>query len=366
MRQRTRVGLHSLVFMVMLLIALIPSVIILPMLANLSRDITRRQAVGVLEAAADGVARGLARDLKEKWENVRALGDYAAGTRDMSELRIRFDTLARTTPLFAWIGLTDTAGLVTAATDGVLEGENVGARPWFKAGLTQPFAGDMHDAVLLQPFLAPSSKEPLRLIDFALPIKRANGAPVGVLGAHIRWQALRSFIQTLGHENGVEFLLLARDGKVLAGPEGLEGKRLTLRIIQAAEQGVARSAVEQWPDGQEYLTATIPTIGFTEVPSFGWSLVVRQPIQLALIDTYSATARLLPVIIGGLAFVLVAAWGFGFWVAGPVRRLAAAAVAIVEGRSDEPVPDERAYAEVASLADSLSRLESRLTERHPT
>lgn len=366
MRQRTRIGLHRLIFFFMTVVALAPSIIILPMLATLSRDITRSQAVGVLQAAADGMAGELARDLQERWDVVRALGVFAAEPHDPNELRLRFETLVRTTPLFAWLGLATTAGVVTVASDRVLEGANVAAHPWFKAGLNEPYAGDMHNSVMLQAFLAPTSKEPLRLLDFSLPIKRPDGVPFGVLGAQIRWQGVRTLIQSLSHQNGMEFLLLARDGTVLAGPERMEGKKLALGVVRAAEQGVARSGVEQWPDGQEYLAVAVPMINQKDVPSFGWSLLVRQPAKLALLDTYAAAARLLPVIIGGAAFILVATWGFGYWVAGPIRRLASAAEAIVAGRSDTPVPDERAFAEVASLADSLARVESRLSEVKPT
>ena len=72
---------------------------------------------------------------------------------------------------YAWIGVTDAAGLVQQATGGMLVGQQVDKRPWFKAGRDAVFTGDVHEAVLLAKLLPQVSPEqPLRFIDFAAPV----------------------------------------------------------------------------------------------------------------------------------------------------------------------------------------------------
>lgn len=330
------------------------------MLAGLSRSITQRQATAILQTTAEAVSTQLSRGLLDQWNEVRRLGAYAEQD-DKSTLRLRLDTIVATDQQYAWLGLADPAGGVTVASNGVLDGVSVLERPWFKAGLTGPFAGDVHDALLLQKIIAPNAKEPLRLIDFALPVKRTDGVPVGVLGAHVRWDAVREMFRAPRASGSIELLLLAGDGTVLVGPPELEGKKPPLSFALAGSQGISRTGVETWPDGKAYLTSVLPAVGIGDIPSFGWSLVARQPIDVALVDTYAANERLLPIIalcgIGIIALSVVFAW----WVSRPLTRLAAAADALSHGETNAPIPHERRYREVSVLSDALARLDSQPT-----
>jgi HAMP domain-containing protein len=342
----------------MLVLAIAPSIIILPMLANLSRSITQRQAAATLQTTTQAVAEQLGRDLRGQWQEVKRLGGFAEKD-DREKLQSRLDTIVATNAQYAWLGLADPAGKVLVASDGVLSGVDVSGRPWFKAGLASEFAGDVHDALLLQKVLEPNAREPLRLIDFALPVKRADGVPLGVLGAHVRWQSVRElFMQPRGEGGSIEVMLLSQDGMVLVGPPALEGKRLPLASALAAGQGIARTSVETWGDGKSYLTTALPALGIKDVPSFGWSVIGRQPVAVALTDTYAAAQRLLPVIVlCGLGIVVIAV-AFGWWVARPLSRLASAADAMASRTLAAPVPHERLYREASVLSDALARLDA--------
>lgn len=358
MPSHPRLGLRGLIIICMIAIAILPSIVILPMLASLTRSITQRQAVATLQTTAEAVSAQLGRGLQDQWTEVKRLAAFAEQGDDKRTLRLRLDTIVATDQQYAWLGLADPAGVVTVASGGLLDGASVLERPWFKAGITGPFAGDVHEALLLQKLIAPNAKEPIRLIDFALPVKRGDGVPVGVLGAHVRWEAVRELFQAPRAGGTIELLLLSADGTVLVGPQALEGKKLPLSFALAAGQGIARTGVETWPDGKSYLTSVLPAVGSGDIPSFGWSLVARQPVELALIDTYAANSRLLPVImLCGLAIVAVAV-AFAWWVARPLSRLAAAADALSHGSAKAPVPHERLYREVSVLSDSLARLDS--------
>ena len=347
----------------MVLIAICPSIVILPMLANVSRMVTQRQAVGILQTTAESVAEQLSRSLQTQWLEVKRIGGYAEQGEGKEKLRLRLETIVSTDRRYAWLGVADPTGAVTVASDGILEGQNVGERPWFKAGISEPFSGDVHGALLLEKYIPSDTKEPLRLIDFAIPVRRSDGVPVGVVGAHIRWEAVRGMIRATRGEDSIDVMLVARDGTVLVGPQGVEGKPLPMISGLAGTQGVVRTGIEVWPDGQTYLTVTIPAIGSKDVPSFGWSLVARQPVGVALVGTYAAVSRLLPVVVlCGVGIVGVAV-GFAWWVARPLRRLAATAEALSNGALHNPVPHERLYSEVSVLSDSLARLDSHAARR---
>lgn len=346
----------------MVAIAVLPSIVILPMLAGLSRSITQRQATAILQTTAEAVSTQLGRGLLDQWNEVQRLGTYAEQD-DKATLRLRLDTIVATDQQYAWLGLADPAGAVTVASNGVLNGVSVLERPWFKAGLTGPFAGDVHDALLLQKIIAPNAKEPLRLIDFALPVKRGDGVPVGVLGAHVRWDAVRDMFRTPRASGSIELLLLSADGTVLVGPPTLEGKKPPLSFALAGAQGIARTGVETWPDGKAYLTSVLPAVGVGNIPSFGWSLVARQPIEVALTDTYAANQRLLPIIaLCGFSIVALSIV-FAWWVARPLTRLAAAADDLSRGGTTAPIPHERRYREVSVLSDALARIDSQTGSR---
>ncbi len=52
--------------------------------------------------------------------------------------------------------------------------------------------------------------------------------PIGVLGAHVRWESVRELFKMLRAGGSIEIMLLARDGNVPIGPAEMEGKRLPL------------------------------------------------------------------------------------------------------------------------------------------
>lgn len=352
-----RLGLRALIVGSVLVVTLMPFLVLLPMVANLSRTITQRQAVGILQTTATSVAEQLGRDLQGQWMEVTRLAAFAEKGDELEVLRRRLDTIVTTNSQYAWLGIADPSGVVLAATGGILEKVNVTERPWFKAGLAGPYAGDVHDAVLLQKLIAPNAAEPLRLIDFAVPVRQSNGVPAGVLGAHVRWEAVRELFKA-PRPNSIEILLLARDGTVLIGPSDMENKRLPLASALAAGHGVTRTGIETWGDGRAYLTTAIPALSYPNVPSFGWSLVARQPVEVALVDTHAAMSRLLPIAGLCAAGIILAAVLIGWWLSRPLGRLAAAADALSKGTLSQPVPHERLYREAALLSDALARLDS--------
>ncbi|PMY44289.1 GGDEF domain-containing protein, partial [Pseudomonas sp. GW456-L12] len=76
-------------------------------------------------------------------------------------------------------------------------GQAVQQRPWFQAGLRGEYTGDPHEAVLLAKLLPGlPNGEPLRFIDFAAPIRNADGQVIGVLGAHAHWSWVTHIVES--------------------------------------------------------------------------------------------------------------------------------------------------------------------------
>jgi HAMP domain-containing protein len=355
-------SVSTIILALCMVVATISGSILVVATASVSREVTARESTTVLRALGREVAAQLARSLFVQWRELEGLVRFAQDTTDPAELRLRLETIARLNDRYAWIGLARPDGRVMVATDRVLEGESVAARPWFRAGLQGPFAGDVHDAVLLQRIIAPDAREPLRLIDFTGPVRRADGTTVAVLGSHVSWAAVRDLIRSALPDSGRDVLLVSRTGTVLVGPPDVEGQTLSIPSILAARQGAERSAVETWPDGESYLTAVITPIAYRNLPSFGWSLVVRQKAEVAAAPARAITRRF-GIALGAVAAVVLAgSLLLGAAVARPLRRLADSATALADGKLDGPVPEMRRFRELRGVADALARLQGRLVE----
>jgi hypothetical protein len=164
-------------------------------------------------SAAQDAADRLARTLDTEWQRhldlaaaLEALGPAAPP----EEVHRAVDVAQARGGHLTWIGLARAAdGRVLAATDGVLEGADVSRRPWFGAGLQEPLAEGVHDAVLLQAALPGHGQgEPLRLIDFALPLRAGPGQVTAVLGAHLDCAWIRDPLRDARMPQGARLVLV--------------------------------------------------------------------------------------------------------------------------------------------------------------
>ncbi|MCZ7018945.1 hypothetical protein, partial [Salmonella enterica] len=92
------------------------------------------------------------------------------------------------------------------------------------------YTGDPHEALLLAKLLPSAANGELqRFIDFAAPIRNAEGETIGVLGAHAHWswvtQIVNSAVMQKDAIPEVEALIVDFDGRVLY-PELLAGEHL--------------------------------------------------------------------------------------------------------------------------------------------
>ncbi|WP_247872574.1 HAMP domain-containing protein [Azospirillum sp. TSO35-2] len=328
-----------------------------------------------LQNSSGRIARQLDLGLYERWRSIALVATLinAQGALTQADaFRLQIEALQRDFPIYAWIGIADTGGRVLVSTKRILEQADVSARPWFRAGIQAPFAGDVHEAVMLAQKLPPNANgEPLRFVDIAMPLVRGDGVPMGTLGAHLSWSWVEEVTRSVLDQNGrpsagTDAMVLSRDGLVLMGPAGLQGTVVDLASVRAGRQGVAASQVEAWPDGGEYVTAVVPTRGEGDYHGIGWLVLVRQPADLALSAVSDLRHRIL---LAGLAAALLACavgWTLAGRITRPLDAITRAAERLGHGDLSAPVPPTRAFAEAVTLSAGLVRIAAALAAHRET
>ncbi|MFZ6874391.1 ATP-binding protein [Undibacterium sp. Di27W] len=227
--------------------------------------------------------------------------------KDPADVRRILDHLQHNFSDYAWIGLAAPDGTVLASTKGMLEGQDVSQRPWFINGKKSLYAGDYHPALLLQKLL-PYSIDPWRFVDVSIPVYSSDGSLRGVLGVHLSWNWTRNLVQNIlapaDKQYAAEVLVAREDGTVLLGPLKMEETKITANSLQLSRNGKSGVTEELWDDGQKYLTAYTMTGQERNYPSLQWSILVRQPKDVAMAALHNLQREIM--ISGGILGLVLA------------------------------------------------------------
>ncbi|WP_458369443.1 diguanylate cyclase [Pseudomonas mandelii] len=266
----------------------------------------------------------------------------------LSSMELRSQSRAE----YAWMGVADANGRVRQAVNGLLVNQSVKERPWFQAGLRGAYTGDPHEAVLLAKLLpGTASGEPLRFIDFAAPIRNAEGQVIGVLGAHAHWSWATRIVDAAVLRKDmtpeVEALIVDHDGKVLY-PEALIGQRVAnMPVVRENHSDTAG-----WSVGDGYLTSVVavPTPSSTDLT---WYIAVRQPLDIALQPARILFYKLLVLgVIAAIVFALVAYY-LALYLSRPIEQLAKSAKRVQNQQPGVTFPRDHSVREIAQLGQSL-------------
>lgn len=294
--------------------------------AGVAATITRDQASTRVEASmhtlAVNVARALDHFMLERLQVVEDLTHYQALAPVFAgggaPLRQLVESVRQTYPDYTWIGFADTEGRVISATDGLLEGQSVAERPWFQHAQSGPTLEDVHDATLLASLLGHAGEdEPVRFVDVAVPVHDADGALLGVLGAHLSWQWARhlrdALLGTLSAASKTDLWLLRGDGRVVLGPNYDSMPLSAARIATIHEAGRTTFVDDT---GAPVLTAAAMASTAIEDGGMGWIVLARRPLAFAFRDS---DALVLTIIMLGAALILVGS-GTGWWLSMRLTR----------------------------------------------
>jgi diguanylate cyclase (GGDEF)-like protein len=353
------------------LVALVSAALIVGMaalMAQTTSERSRRQLekeIGrSLAELAHQMVDKLDTDMWARANQVSVLSKIPA-VRDPAVAQKVVDELKAKDPTVAWVGVMDFAGMIVAASDGILIGVDASSRPVFVEGMKGLFIGDVHDAVLLAEKLPNPSGEPMKFVDVAAPLSDEQGNIVGTLASHFSWawarEIQRSMIQSMQGRPGMEAFIVGADGTVLLGPAGSFGGKLDLETIRIAKGGQRNWAVETWPDGERYLTGVAFGSGHGDYKGLGWTVLARQPAEVAYAPAYDLRNDILLYGSVFAAVFSILAWVAAGWITRPLSAIAIAAKRLRDGEPDVEIPALGGIAEVEDLSQSLRALIGALT-----
>lgn len=280
-----------------------------------------------LHSIAVATATVISENLRERQREISLLAkapiydDYTAHL-GVDKLTGQLNRLKASYQYYSWIGFSDTQGVVRAASQQMLLGQNVNQRPWFKNGLQGDFIGDLHEAVLLKKLITPPNAEgPVRFIDFAAPVFNSERQLLGVVASHAHWDWADAVI------------------KVIA-PIIQSQKQLDVHILNMHQEVIYSTANAHKPDqelldnpaqdhivlqtsgSQEFMVARQPIPDLIQEKPLGWSLLVVQPSSVIHQETQPLRHALLYLVVLATIAFFCLAWWMASRISQPIEQLA--------------------------------------------
>jgi diguanylate cyclase len=318
-----------------------------------------------LYSIANSAALMLGRNLAEREREITLLSKsylFQNAGLDSVAVQQRLDEIKATYKYYAWIGVATPNGAVVAATDSILVGQDVSQRPWFTAGLTGNYLGDVHKAVLLAKLLGEQqTSQPLRFIDFAAPVYGADNALRAVVASHINWDWVQDILTTAipvdAANQDVEALILGGDGHWLH-PFNYIGK---LAVPEKLPE-IGQVAIVDWPNEGRFLTTRLVVHANTS-SELGWQLVVRQPIGRALAPVMALNKQLFILCLITFVLSIVLAYQSARRFSYPIEHLVSSAEKIALGGENVAFSVNSSLREVSRLSLSLGKMMASLAAR---
>lgn len=363
-KKEDRLRLATLVTIGVCATVVVTMLALLILVDHFATSYAKQQAYERLQQLSWQMRDSLDRGINRVIDQTRVLADLntVRDANNSDDIRQVFDNLQNKFSNYAWIGLTDTAGVVFASTNGLLQGVNVSERPWFINGQQQLFTGDYHAALLLEKQL-PEIEGNWRFVDVSLPVRRSNDEYRGVLGVHLSWEWARGVANSLlipaDRQYQVEVIVVRDDGMIILGPDYLQETKISTSSLSLARSGKAGAISEKWPDGRRYLTGYSQTGVNATDSSLKWSVLIRQPEEVALATFHDLQQQIL-MVGGGIGLLLaIVAVGLTRRLAKPLDDLSAAIMRQSEDGMIDTIPILDGYHEVHLLSMTLADMVTR-------
>ncbi|ASA21265.1 sensor domain-containing diguanylate cyclase [Paenibacillus donghaensis] len=286
---------------------------------------------------------------------------------DKEETSGLLNQLKESLPVFTWVAYLDRQGNVVSSTDNILLNQNISTRPVFMEGMKGTFIGDVHDAVLLSKYLPNPTGEPLQFVDVSVPVLDKQGGVTGVLAAHLSWEWSRqvetSILEPLKDRlQDVELYVVSdKDHTILLGPEDKVGQQMSSDVLKQARSEYSSWIIEKDKDNQEYLTGYAYGNGYLNYPGLGWSVIIRQPADVAFASVKQLEQFIVLAGMAAAALFGILGWLLAGWIARPLHHIARTADLLSTG-VDIEIPTSHRYRDVSMLSVSLQNLVRNLTQ----
>jgi diguanylate cyclase (GGDEF)-like protein len=347
------------------LIIFITSTFLSFFISDKSSELLEKEIGNTLASTSYQMADTLDSFMWSRYQELQVLSeqDVLKDPRRLDEAQSLINQLQSKIPSFSWVGITDQQGTIKASTQNILINKDISSRPAFNSATSQPFIGDVHDAVLLSKLLPNKSGTPLQLVDISTPIKNKEGVFQGVLAAHLSWEWSKEVESTIleplkGKKEDVEVFIVSKDNTVLLGDQNDLGKEIQINNIIDKGRKNTWEFIE-WPDGNKYVTGYAYGDGYRDYSGLGWTVVIRQSEAAA----YSSVQYLKTfiIVLGIFISILMAVigWMITRRVSRPLYDLAVSADKLKNGEIVE-IPVIRGIKDIEVLSSSFSELISSL------
>lgn len=312
-----------------------------------------------LYIAAKSISNTIANSLNEREREIVLLSQSPFLLEvDFDDPRVQqqLNQVKRAYQYFAWVGIASPNGEVEVATDQILLNFDVSDRAWFKEGMKKTYLGDLRKATLLAGKIKSiDSSVPLRFIDFSTPIYDPKTNQVkGVLAAHADWSWAKNVMQSSLTENaknyGVEVFIVNSDGEILY-PLNRIGKITPPLYVENRTEFF----VDDWNEDRKYLTVDSPVLSTTKM-NLGWHVIMRQPIEIALLEVKEMQRKMLGLGILFSIILFILAYRLSNRFSTPIEDLAKAAYAVQKGKTDVNFEQKTSIREIRGLSQSLKSM----------
>lgn len=304
-------------------------------------------------------------------QNMAVLPEFRSVEANNEARRLLINQLQTSYDNYAWIGFANDEGIVEVSSQGILEGVNVATRPWFVEGLQSSFVGDVHEAKLLAQILPPPSDgDVLRFLDISTPVYDENEQLVGVLGAHLSWEWVKSLedniINYVARDEQVEVLIINQDGEIILSSSlgNVSGQNINTEVFfqKDPENGGFITEKIDFND-DEYLISYGVDQGYLDYPGLGWRVVIKQKTTIAFKPAYDLQIQILlwGLILASIASVI--GWYIAERTTKPLLELSKQAKDISRGDRDTLIKSYPGVDAIAVLSTSLDELVHTLIEQ---
>ncbi|MBI2876775.1 MAG: HAMP domain-containing protein [Candidatus Tectomicrobia bacterium] len=359
-------GIKARLFLSMLILGVLP--LILSGIASYS--ITRRASIEAARDELRGIPGPAGRRLEEmlyfRWNDTLFLSrlPLLTGEGDPEQKSAYLKEVLQTYAPYSWLGVTDAAGRIIAATTDASLGQEVSGEVWYQKARAIAPHRPARAAIHLQDSYFSKLSGGLPVVGFSAPLYDPQERFRGVVRTEVKLSFVAENIQNLRAGRSGSALLVNRDGQVLADRTGVALGQGLLLPWQApfwrTRSGRSGILWEKDTRGEQVLVSFAPLRGFAHYPGLGWSLLVFQPAE----EVYAAArkqARLFAgVTLAGVAAILLGGYLLlERWISRPLGQLCTLAERIGAGELEQRV-EIRQGGEIGGLAVSLDRMAGNL------
>ncbi|WP_425053896.1 cache domain-containing protein [Psychromarinibacter sp. S121] len=293
--------------------------------------------------------------IEREWRSLTAVAEQI-GNAVPSNIRTIVDAVPNAGGRIFWAGMADTSGVIVHGSGRMMEGEDVSTRRWFREGLRGPSVGNVYELDSTE------GDDDTSRVNMSLPVYREDGSLRGVMVYTMRMASLEAYANDIAGELDLDVFVLDRSGNIVMEAREVDSAPLdasTIAPALALNLPTLRSSTDRKAGAA---LAILPDLVQGDMPSFGWKLVVRVPMNVSGGQVVSTLSPLVPVL-GTLMLSLLLLVGFyANHFLRPVRQLANVAQALAKGEAIYPT-DNHSSRETATLSHSLAIIQSRLDER---